>query len=58
MSKIFKGHLNFKLRDSPFGGSEKYQPAYGNMPATLLLLVGRLVTSLVVHWFLDSFTTP
>jgi hypothetical protein len=46
MSKILKGHLNFKLRDSPFDTSEKYQPAYGNVPATLLLLAGRLVTSL------------
>jgi hypothetical protein len=27
--------LNFKLRDSPFGGSEKYQPAYGNKLALL-----------------------
>jgi hypothetical protein len=27
--------LNFKLRYSPFGGSEKYQPAYGNKLALL-----------------------
>jgi hypothetical protein len=27
--------LNFKLRDSPFGDSEKYQPAYGNKLALL-----------------------
>ncbi|KAJ7897892.1 hypothetical protein B0H14DRAFT_3424751 [Mycena olivaceomarginata] len=41
MSKIVKGHLNFKLRDSPFDTSEKYQPAYGNVPATFLLLMPR-----------------
>ncbi|KAJ7893495.1 hypothetical protein B0H13DRAFT_1886378 [Mycena leptocephala] len=43
--KNVENALRGRLRDSPFGGSE-YQPAYGNVPATLLLFVGRLVTSL------------
>ncbi|KAJ7089516.1 hypothetical protein C8R44DRAFT_751267 [Mycena epipterygia] len=41
--------------DPPMRSNEKYQSSYGNVLATLLLIVGRLVRSLVAPAELESF---